>query len=221
MGLAGFIIGGALGGAGKAMQLQQEDDVVARREARLAALRAEERKEDRANTLENFTIEEEANARSQLRGAKIAEAADNRKAASLIGIAEKEAAAAKEKDLRDEQRLYRVETFRKKLDIVGERAKAGIAAAYEKGEIQDVLETEGGVTMLYKDGKKQFVPLTLREEKPKEGSESLLEKAGGGAPKATATTPPKSPDQTPTVEDGYRYTPGPGGRANQSNWTKA
>ena len=25
-------------------------------------------------------------------------------------------------------------------------------------------------------------------------------------------------DQTPAVEDGYQYTPGPGGRANQANW---
>jgi hypothetical protein len=25
-------------------------------------------------------------------------------------------------------------------------------------------------------------------------------------------------DQTPAIEDGYQYTPGPGGRANQANW---
>lgn len=25
-------------------------------------------------------------------------------------------------------------------------------------------------------------------------------------------------DNTPTIEDGYQYTPGPGGRANQNNW---
>lgn len=27
-----------------------------------------------------------------------------------------------------------------------------------------------------------------------------------------------NPDNTPTIEDGYQYTPGPGGRANQGNW---
>lgn len=30
--------------------------------------------------------------------------------------------------------------------------------------------------------------------------------------------PSGGPDATPTVEDGYAYTPGPGGRANQANW---
>lgn len=30
-----------------------------------------------------------------------------------------------------------------------------------------------------------------------------------------------SPDAMPTVEDGYSYTPGPGGRGNQANWKPA
>ena len=30
-----------------------------------------------------------------------------------------------------------------------------------------------------------------------------------------------NPDNTPTIEDGHQYTPGPGGRANQANWRTA
>jgi len=43
---------------------------------------------------------------------------------------------------------------------------------------------------------------------------------GGGQwlPVPGAASQQASPDSTPGEEDGYRYTPGPGGRANQANW---
>lgn len=47
---------------------------------------------------------------------------------------------------------------------------------------------------------------------PASGVAGALGRMGGGGQGGS------DPDNTPTVEDGFQYTPGPGGRRNQSNW---
>lgn len=53
-----------------------------------------------------------------------------------------------------------------------------------------------------------FINTTLPNGQFYSGPQSGLPQALGGG----------NLDNTPTVEDGYQYTPGPGGRSNQSNW---
>lgn len=55
-----------------------------------------------------------------------------------------------------------------------------------------------------------LVTVTLPGSRVYSGPRSGLAQALGGAG--------GNLDSTPTTEDGYQYTPGPGGRANQANW---
>lgn len=67
MGLGGFLLGGALAGAGKGMALQAEQSALERREARLAAARAAERQEDRTWRKEDLQQAEDSTARRDKR----------------------------------------------------------------------------------------------------------------------------------------------------------
>lgn len=60
-----------------------------------------------------------------------------------------------------------------------------------------------------------LVTLTLPNKQLYSGPRSGLATALGGV------APQAHPDAVPTVEDGYSYAPGPGGRANPANWKPA
>lgn len=188
MGLGGFVLGGALAGIGKGMAETVESNALQRREERLAALRQAERAEDRVYQKEDFAAQQDAIGVRDVRLAGLDEAKDNRRLTNEMKIAAAAADAATEAEKREEQRLYRIERFKTKLEIAKARGLEGIKAAYADNDVEDIIETEGGVTLVRKNGKPQFIPMKLREEAPKAGATTLLGEQG--APKASPTTRP-------------------------------
>lgn len=77
------------------------------------------------------------------------------------------------------------------------------------GSLGVVDPATGKPTILYKDPTPKIDWITADDGK---GGKSLIPYIRGTGASNTGL------DATPTVEDGYRYTPGLGGRGNQANW---
>ena len=218
MGLGGFILGGALSGVGKGLAMQAEQNALERREARLAAARQAERQEDRSWRKEDLQIAEDSTARRDQRLHNQDKEKLGLQFGNQVELAKQAETAEQREALREEQRTYRLEAFRSQLDINKSAALAKIGKQLEAGDIYDIQEGEDGtVYAVTKGGKVRSLGTKAPKKAEAGGSSTLLPSQSS----ARLTEPKqKTPDQTPTTEGGYRYTPGPGGRANADNWTK-
>lgn len=208
-GLGGFILGGALQGAGKGLQQKVEEDVLARREARLDALRQQERQEDRANRVSDLQFQETANAQGDVRRANLGMATDNNRFNNEAQLGSAAAAAKAEADKTAEERRIdaenREEEREKRLIDANTNAEIRRAIATREEKPEDIItDDDGNVTVIYsRNGKPVAVPLPgvrgkATQPKASEAS-SLLDQRGGVAPPATGQA--KQTAKTATMAD--------------------
>lgn len=204
-GLGGFVLGGALKGVGAGLQQKVEEDVLARREARLEALRQQERAEDRAARKEDLQFQDDANARGDVRRANLGMASDNNRFANEAQLGA--AAAAAQKAEREDRQAFEVSLTQLRQGF--EASEASKTRAWEAqqelgkpiGQTTD--EKTGEPVLMFRDPNAKSGVRTVRitgvdERKPDKAAESgssLLGNRTGG------TAAPAQPAQTVTKAD--------------------
>lgn len=191
MGLGGFILGGALGGVGKGMQMQAEQNALERREARLAAARQAERQEDREWKLQDDSAAEDRTARRDRRLHNYDQENEATKFGNQSALADKADKAEAAKEKREEARTIRLETFRSQLGMVETEFEKKLAKQLESGEINDILESEDGTYIAVdKNGRTRSLGFKAKpkpESATGEGGSSLLTNTGKPAARAGST----------------------------------
>lgn len=209
MGLGKFILGGALQGVGGGMQRKVEDDVLARREARLQALRQQERMQDRQWQKEDQQRQVEVQADRDNRLFEQGVKRDKIKLENeieLAGVGEEAAIAA---ERRREESTKRLESFRSRLLMERDEQSKRVAADIAAGKVFDVsTDDDGRVYAIYGDGRAERLEGVKGKSARSSSSDGgILGKLGETAPNADS-----KPQQTVTMAD-VEYT------AKQENMT--
>ena len=209
MGMGSYLLAGALSGIGGGMAQKQKMADEERRDAALSALRRGEIDLQYQKAGENQAASDQRKAN-----------ADREERASdqwfKLGLAEAGAKSDERKEKGRQEHELRKTRLESALRTNEEVAKIAAEAKARGNEVQDVItdgET-GAVSVVFKSGASQMLKGVIARPKPSPKSSDTSYLQGLGETGATQT--PKGS----FIEDGYRYMPGPGGKANPDNWIK-
>jgi hypothetical protein len=209
MGLGGFILGGAVGGIGKGMGMQAEQDALERREARLAAARQSERQEDRQWHTDDLKTAEDSTARRDSRLHNQDKEKLGLQFGNQVALADKAASAGREEREDKQQFEERIEKLKLGFEASEKSKQRAWDAQQELGKPigQDVDQTTGKPILYFRDpGAKsgvRVVPIEgidARKPVAATGGTSLLTNSGSGAK-------PAKPAAVPSQNAAYTFNP--------------